>query len=240
MKLDILAVGIHPDDIELSCTGTLLKHIDMGYQVGLLDLSRGELGTRGNATLRTEEALEAARLMGAKVRVQLDIEDGFFTHNETNLRKIIGVIRKYCPDIILANAVEDRHPDHGRAAKLTADACFLSGLTKVETFDTETGLPQAAWRPKVVYHYIQDRHLKPDVVVDITPYMERKFDIIMAYKSQFYNPASTEPMTPISSKSFLEAVAGKDTMNGRLIGATYGEGFTTQRAIGVSNLMELS
>lgn len=259
MKLDILAIGVHPDDVELSCCGTLLKHIDKGYKVGLLDLTRGELGTRGSAHLRTLEALEAARLMRALVRVQLNLKDGFFTYEEPNLLKIITVIRQYQPDIVLCNAVEDRHPDHARAAKLTADACFLAGLRRIET--TTEGVSdgadfwhnidnvfqrqgyssknQAAWRPKQIYHYIQDRPLKPDLVIDITPYFEQKMKIIFAYQSQFYNPNSNEPATPISSPEFLEALAGRDSANGRLINASKGEGFTVARAIGVRNLFDV-
>lgn len=238
MKLHILAIGVHPDDIELSCTGTLLKHIELGYAVGLLDLTRGELGTRGSAALRTEEATHAAELMNVAVREQLDLEDGFFTHNEANLRKIIRAIRQYCPDIVLANAVDDRHPDHARAAKLVADACFLSGLIKIETFD-EAGIAQAAWRPKHVYHYIQDRALKPDFLIDISDYMDKKLEVIMAYKSQFYNPLSNEPLTPISSKEFLDALRGKEATYGRLINVHYAEGYTASRPIGVRDLFDI-
>ena len=238
MKLDILAIGVHPDDVELSCVGTLLRHIDLGYKVGLLDLTLGELGTRGNAQIRTEEAMVSAQLMGALVREQLDLKDGFFTHNEADLVKIIRIIRQYQPDIIFANALEDRHPDHGRAAKLTADACFLSGLVKVETFDN-AGTPQKAWRPKNLFHYIQDRALKPDFVVDITAYVEKKFACIMAFKSQFYDPLSNEPVTPISSTSFLDSVKGKDSTYGRYIGCDYAEGFNISRIIGVNDVFDL-
>lgn len=238
MKLDILAIGVHPDDVELSCAGTLLKHIDLGYKIGLLDLTKGELGTRGSATLRTEEATEAARLMGALVREQLDLQDGFFSQNQESIIKIIRIIRKYCPDIVFANALEDRHPDHGRAAKLVADACFLSGLVKVETFD-DNRLPQIIWRPKAIYHYIQDRALKPDFVVDITPFKDRKFDVIMAYKSQFFDPLSIEPQTPISGQDFLDAIRGKDSVYGRYIGVKYAEGFNVEKTIGVQNIFDL-
>jgi N-acetylglucosamine malate deacetylase 1 len=237
MKLDILAVGVHPDDVELSCSGTLLKHIQLGYKVGLLDLTKGELGTRGNARLRTEEATEAAQIMGALVREQLDLEDGFFTHNETNLRKIIQIIRKYCPEIVFANAIDDRHPDHGRAAKLASDACFLSGLMKIETHDNN--IPQAPWRPKTIYHYIQDRALKPDFVVDISAFVDKKFELIMAYKSQFFDPLSTEPKTPISSKEFLDSIKGKDSVYGRYIGVQFAEGFNVEKTIGVQNVFDL-
>ena len=239
MKLDILAIGVHPDDVELSCTGTLLRHIDLGFSVGLLDLTKGELGTRGNAQIRTEEATEAARLLGAKVREQLDLRDGFFTNTEENLLKIIRIIRQYRPEIILANAIEDRHPDHGRAAKLTAEACFLSGLLKIETVDNQ-GFAQKPWRPKVVYHYIQDRALKPDFAVDISQYVERKFEIISAYKSQFHDPLSVEPKTPISGSDFMDAIKGKDSVYGRYIGVQFAEGFNVGRTIGVNNLFDLT
>jgi N-acetylglucosamine malate deacetylase 1 len=238
MKLDILAIGVHPDDVELSCSGTLLSHIQKGYKIGLLDLTLGELGTRGSAELRTQEAMESARIMGALVREQLDLKDGLFTQNEVELLKIIRVIRKYCPNIVFANALEDRHPDHGRAAKLTADACFLSGLIKIQTTD-DTGEPQAAWRPKQVYHYIQDKALKPDFAVDISPFMDKKFETIMAYKSQFFDPLSNEPVTPISSKSFLDSVRGKDAVYGRYIGVEYAEGFNVNRTIGVNDIFDL-
>ncbi len=238
MKLDILAIGVHPDDVELSCSGTLLSQIQKGYKIGLLDLTLGELGTRGSAELRTQEAMESARIMGALVREQLDLKDGLFTHNEVELLKIIRVIRKYCPTIIFANALEDRHPDHGRAAKLTADACFLSGLIKIQTTD-DAGVPQAAWRPKQVYHYIQDKSLKPDFAVDISSFVDKKFETIMAYKSQFFDPLSNEPVTPISSKSFLDSVRGKDAVYGRYIGVEYAEGFNVNRTIGVDDIFDL-
>jgi N-acetylglucosamine malate deacetylase 1 len=238
MKLDILAVGVHPDDVELSCAGTLLKHIQLGYKVGLLDLTKGELGTRGSAELRTEEATEASQIMGALVREQLDLEDGFFTQNEENLRKIIKIIRKYCPEIVFANAIDDRHPDHGRAAKLVSDACFLSGLVKIETLD-ENNIPQAPWRPKSLYHYIQDRALKPDFVVDISAYVDKKFELIMAYKSQFFDPLSTEPKTPISGIDFLDSIKGKDSVYGRYIGVQFAEGFNVEKTIGVQNVFDL-
>lgn len=238
MKLDILAIGVHPDDVELSCSGTLLKHIAQGYKVGLLDLTLGELGTRGNATIRTQEAMASAQLMGALVREQLDLQDGFFTHSQDNLLKIIAIIRRYCPNIVLANAIQDRHPDHGRAAKLIADACFLSGLIKIETFDG--GVSQAAWRPKNVYHYIQDQALKPDFAVDISDYIDKKFELIMTFKSQFFDPLSKEPITPISSKDFLDSVRGKDAVYGRYIGTSYAEGYNVNKVMGVDDLFDLS
>ena len=241
MKLDILAIGVHPDDVELSCSGTLLKQIDAGSTVGLLDLTKGELGTRGSAKIRTQEANEAAKLMGAKVRVQLDLADGFFAHTDDNLKHIIKMIRRFQPEIVLANAVDDRHPDHGRAAKLTADACFLSGLVKIETYDNTAAEKhkQLPWRPKFVYHYIQDRSLKPDFVVDISAYMNRKIELILTFRSQFYNPDSNEPETPISGESFLNSLRSKDAVYGRHIGANYAEGFTSVKYIGVNNLFDL-
>jgi N-acetylglucosamine malate deacetylase 1 len=239
MKLDILAIGVHPDDVELSCSGTLLHQISLGNTVGLLDLTRGELGSRGSAKIRDTEAADAQRIMGALVRENVRMADGFFTHNEENLRKIITIIRKYQPRIVLANAVDDRHPDHGRAAKLTADACFLSGLVKIETLDDKQQ-PQAPWRPENIYHYIQDRSLKPDFVVDITPYAEKKLALIQAYKTQFYNPdAPSGPVTPISSKTFLESVQAKDRVYGRLINVEFAEAYTTHRAVGVRDLFDI-
>lgn len=237
MKLDILAIGVHPDDVELSCSGTLLRHIQKGYKVGLLDLTLGELGTRGTAAIRTEEAMTSAQRMGALVREQLDLKDGFFNHDETNLLKIITAIRQYAPTIVFANAIEDRHPDHGRAAKLIADACFLSGLIKIETTDKE-GVAQAAWRPKHVYHYIQDKSLKPDFAVDISDFIDKKFELIMTFKSQFYDPLSNEPITPISSKDFLDSIRGKDAVYGRYIGVAYAEGFNVNKVIGVDDVFD--
>lgn len=237
MKLDILAIGVHPDDVELSAAGTVIKHVDMGKSVGLLDLTRGELGTRGNAELRTQEAMAAAKIMGVKVREQLKMPDGFFENNENYQKQIIEVIRYYQPEIVLANAVSDRHPDHGRAAKLISDACFYSGLSKVKT--NRGGVEQEAWRPKSVYHYIQDHYIQPDFVIDITSQMEKKMEAIMAYSSQFYDPKSSEPETPISSKNFIEYVKSKHALFGRSINTSYAEGFTVNRTIGVESLFDL-
>ncbi|MBI3518238.1 MAG: bacillithiol biosynthesis deacetylase BshB1 [Bacteroidetes bacterium] len=232
MKLDILAIGVHPDDIELSASGTILKHIALGKTVGIMDLTLGELGTRGNALLRTEEAMKSAKILGVSVREQLTMADGFFENNEAHQRQIIEVIRKYQPDIVLCNAISDRHPDHGRAAKLTADACFYSGLVKIDT-------KQTPWRPKAVYHYIQDNFIEPDFVIDITAYMEKKMESIMAYSSQFFDPNSKEPETPISTKNFMEYVKAKGSLFGRAINVDYAEGFTVNRYIGVENLFDL-
>lgn len=238
MKLDILAIGVHPDDVELSCSGTLLKAIDQGRKVGLLDLTRGELGTRGNAEIRQQEAVDAAKLMGALIRENNKMDDGFFRQTRKNIMKIVRVIRKYQPEIVLANAVEDRHPDHARASKLTSDACFIAGLTKVESIDNE-GNKQERWRPKAIYHYIQDYHLKPDFVIDITPYFDRKMELIMTFKSQFYDPNSKEPDSPISSANFMESIRAKNRVFGRPIGADYGEGFNVERTPGVKDLFDL-
>ena len=242
MKLDILAIGVHPDDVELSCAGTLLSHIANGKTVGLLDLTRGELGTRGTAEIRDLEAAESARLMGASVRVNLDMADGFFQYTPENIRKIIAVIRTYQPEIVLANALDDRHPDHGRSAKLEADACFYSGLAKIETFDAD-GQPQERWRPKAVYHYIQDRNLQPDFVVDITPYIEKKIELVLSFRSQFFLPTAgefaKELSTPISGADFLEFLKAKGRSLGRDANFEYAEGYNVARTPGVKNLFDL-
>ncbi len=239
MKVNILAIGVHPDDVELSCCGTLLRHIDLGYTVGLLDLTQGEMGTRGTAKTRKKEGLASAKIMGASFRKTLNIGDGFFDFSKKNKKKIIKVIRSCQPDIVLANALSDRHPDHGRAAKLITDACFLSGLRKVET--KKDGEKQKAWRPKVVYHYIQDHTLHPDLVVDITPYLEKKLECILAYKTQFFDPKGKTkgPQTPISGEDFFESIKAKNRIHGRYINAKFGEGFNVVRPVGVSDLLGL-
>jgi bacillithiol biosynthesis deacetylase BshB1 len=237
MKLDILAFGAHPDDVELGCSGTLAKEISLGKKVGIIDLTRGELGTRGSVEIRNSESEAASKILGISVRENLDMRDGFFVNDESHQLKVIEMIRKYQPEIVLCNAVSDRHPDHGRAAKLTADACFYSGLIKVET--KEDGKAQSAWRPKAVYHYIQDHFIEPDFVVDITAHMDKKMESIFAYSSQFFDPNSKEPETPISSKNFMENVKAKAALFGRAINADYAEGFTVSRYIGVENLFDL-
>jgi N-acetylglucosamine malate deacetylase 1 len=224
MKIDILALGAHPDDVELSCSGVILKNIAQGKKVGIIDLTRGELGTRGTPAIRAKEAKAAAKLMGVSFRENLKMKDGFFVHDQKHLLKLIEKIREHQPEVVLANAIEDRHPDHGRAAKLVADACFLSGLVKVIT--TQRGKKQAAWRPKALYHYIQYRKLKADIAVDITAYWEEKMKSILAYSSQFYNPHSSEPATLISQKEFLDYVQTREQEYGKLIGVHYAEGFT--------------
>ncbi len=237
MKLDLLAFAAHPDDVELSCSGTLVKHIRQGKKAGIVDLTRGELGTRGSAELRDKEAAEASRIMGIHYRHNLRLRDGFFEKNEASLLAIIQQIRLCQPDVVLANAVADRHIDHGRAADLVADACFLSGLRKIET--SWEGKPQTAWRPKAVYHYIQDRYIRPDLVVDITDSFVIKLDSIKAFSSQFYSADSEEPMTPISTPDFAAFHEARAREMGRIISVTYGEGFTAARAPGVKDLTEL-
>lgn len=237
MKLDILAFGAHPDDVELSCSGTLYKHKMLGYNTGIVDLTKGELGTRGSAEIRMLEAAKAAKILNVDVREQLDFEDGFFLNNKDHQLKIIHMIRKYRPEIVIANAVRDRHPDHGKGSSVVSDACFYSGLRKIET--RHEGEVQEPWRPKAVYHYIQFWNLKPDLAVDISDYIDVKMESIMAYSSQFYDPASKEPETVISSAHFLDNVKERSSDMGRLIGVKYAEGFTVERIPGVKDLMEL-
>jgi bacillithiol biosynthesis deacetylase BshB1 len=237
MKLDILAFAAHPDDIELSCSGTIMKHIAEGKKVGIVDLTQGELGSRGTIDTRYAEAAEASDIMGVSVRVNLKMADGFFEINEANKRLIIEQIRRFRPSIVLANAVEDRHPDHGRASQLVSEACFLAGLKKVETtWDSEN---QVAFRPKAVYHYIQDHYIKPDFAIDITEFIDRKIACIKAYKTQFYDPNSKEPQTPISGEEFFDFIKGRMLEMGRPMGAKYAEGFTAERRVGVKSLFDL-
>jgi bacillithiol biosynthesis deacetylase BshB1 len=233
MKLDILAFGVHPDDVELGCSGTLLAAIAEGKKVGIIDLTRGELGTRGTAETRKEEAAKAAEILGVHTRGNLGMADGFFQNDETNLRKVIAAIRKYQPDIILANAFEDRHPDHGRSARLVADAAFLCGLRKIET--DENGKSQEPWKPSYVFHYIQDRFIVPSFVVDITAHFDKKMESVLAYSTQFFNPGATdaEPQTYISSNQFLETVKARALMLGKRIGVAYAEGYYTEKTIGI-------
>lgn len=242
MKLDILAIAAHPDDVELCCAGTLMKHIEMGYKVGIIDLTRGELGTRGTPELRLEEAADAARIMGIHVRENLGIADGFFKNDEDTQRLLIQRIRHFKPRIVITNAVSDRHIDHGRGSQLVSDACFLAGLVKIETKDDQ-GKTQDRWRPDAVYHCIQDRYIKPDFVVDITPYIDRKKEAILAYRSQFFNEGyehnDKELQTPISGLDFFEFLDGRARELGRPIGATFAEGFTVERTPGVVNLFDL-
>jgi bacillithiol biosynthesis deacetylase BshB1 len=235
--LDILVFAAHPDDAELGCSGTIMAHLALGYKIAIVDLTFGELGTRGSIESRKVEAANASKIMGITIRENLGLADGFFRKDQETLLKIIACIRKYQPKIILCNALEDRHVDHGRAADLIEEAAFLSGLQKIET--AENGTPQMAWRPQNIYHYIQDRMSKPDIVFDITPFYEKKLKCILAFESQFYNPNSEEPETPISSPHFLKYLEGRAIEFGRMIGVHYGEGFTVKRNIGTKNLMEL-
>jgi len=237
LQIDLLAVGVHPDDVELSCSGTFLKHVAQGRRCGILDLTKGELGTRGNASLRLQEAAAAAKILGADFRDNLGLADGFFRNDQESLLRLIEKIRHYRPRIVLANAVRDRHPDHGRAAKLISEACFYSGLRRIET--EYEGKLQEAWRPAAVYHYIQDRLLEPNFIVDVSPYVEKKMEAIRAFASQFYDPSSSEPVTPISTPEFLEQVKARMATYGRQIGVAYGEGFTAARAPGVNDLFDL-
>ena len=237
MKLDILAIGAHPDDVELGCGGTLLSHMAKGRKVGILDLTRGELGTRGSAELRDQEAAAAAQILGIGIRENLAFEDGFFQNDSDHQLAIVSIIRKYQPEIILANAINDRHPDHGRAAKLISDACFLSGLPKIETM--LDGQPQAKWRPQAVYHYIQAYYAEPDFVVDISDYFEQKMKAVNAYGSQFHNPESKEEQTFISTPQFMNLVVARTAEFGATCGFQHAEGFTIERRIGVRDLFDL-
>jgi N-acetylglucosamine malate deacetylase 1 len=233
MKLDLLAFGVHPDDVELSCSGVLMVEKMNGKKTGVVDLTEGELGTRGSAAIRYEEASRAANIMDVDVRENLGLADGFFKNDEDHQRKVIHILRKYRPEIVFCNAPKDRHPDHGRSAALVTDACFLSGLSKIKT--EENGIEQEAWRPKYVFHYIQDKYLKPDFVVDITPAFERKMEAIKAYKTQFHNPDLDEPETYISTPDFLDSVVYRYKMFGKMIGVKYAEGFISEKTIGIRN-----
>lgn len=237
MKLDILAIAVHPDDIELCCSGTLMMEKLHGKKTGIVDLTRGELGTRGTPELRLIEAAKAAEIMNVDVRENLGMADGFFSDDEAHQRLIIRAIRTYRPEIIIANPLTDRHPDHGRAGRLIATSAFLSGLRKIETTGKD-GNPQEAWRPKYVFHSIQDRYHEPDFVYDITPVAARKLDAIRAYSSQFFSSeyAENEPQTYISSPAFLDSITGRDRMLGKMIGVEHAEGFTAEKMIGVNNL----
>ncbi len=237
MKLDILAFGAHPDDVELGCSGTIAKEVSLGKKVGIIDLTRGELGTRGSVEIRNSESAKASENLGVSVRENLDMRDGFFINDEAHQLKIIEILRKYRPEIVLCNAITDRHIDHGKGSKLVSDACFLSGLIKIET--ELNGKKQQAWRPKVVYHYIQWQNIEPDFVVDISEFLDKKMESVLAYGSQFYDPNSKEPVTPITSKTFLDSVKYRAEDLGRLVGVAYAEGFTTERYLAVNSLGDL-
>lgn len=237
IKLDILAIGAHPDDVELGCAATLAKEISRGKKVGILDLTRGELGTRGSADIRDAEASKAAELLGVTIRENLGFRDGFFVNNEFHQMEVVKMIRKYQPEIVLCNAVQDRHIDHAKGSSLVSDACFLSGLRRIQT--AFEGTDQKAWRPKLVYHYIQWENIKPDFVVDVTGFIDKKMEAVMAYSSQFYDPNSKEPVSPISSQNFLESISYRAKDLGRLIGTDYAEGYTVERFVAVDNLDQL-
>ncbi len=233
MKLDLLAFGVHPDDVELSCAGVLLKEKLNGKKTGIIDLTEGELGTRGTAATRRAEAAAAAEILGVDIRENLQMADGFFSNDETHQRKIIQAIRKYQPEIVLCNATSDRHPDHGRSAKLVSDACFLSGLMKIET--TNNNELQAAWRPKYVLHYIQDRFIMPNFVIDISSVFEQKLAAIKAYHTQFHKPGEDGPTTYISTPDFFDSVVYRHKWFGKMIGVKYAEGFLSDKMIGLEN-----
>ena len=237
MKLDILAIGAHPDDVELGCGATLAKEISLGKKVGILDLTRGELGTRGSAEIRTKEAENSAKIMGVTIRENLDFADGFFINDKKHQLEIIKIIRKYQPEIVLCNAIDDRHIDHAKGSKLASDACFLSGLRKIET--NLNGVNQEMWRPKKVYHYIQWKNIEPDFVVDVTGFLDVKVASVKAYTSQFYDPNSKEPISPITSKNFIDSVLYRAQDLGRLIGVEHAEGYTVERPVAVKNLDNL-
>ena len=234
MKLDILAFGAHPDDIELGCGATIAKEVSLGKKVGIVDLTQGELGTRGSAELRMIEANNAAKILGVSVRENVGFADGFFTNDKKHQLEIIKMIRKYQPDIVLCNAIDDRHIDHGKGSKLVSDACFLSGLVKIET-ELE-GKQQDKWRPKQVYHYIQWKNIAPDFVIDVTGFINKKQAAVLAYSSQFYDPNSKEPESPITSKTFIESINYRARDLGRLIGVEYAEGFTSERYLSLIHI----
>ena len=238
LKLDILAIAAHPDDVELSCSGTILKHIDSGNSCGILDLTKGELGTRGSAAERVAEAQASASILGLSYRENLGMKDGFVEYSEINLQRIISKIRMTRPEIVLLNAPRDRHPDHGNASKLSRDACYYSGLSKFRT--THQLIAQQPWRPKCVYYYIQDYTLEPDFVVDVSPFLDRKFESIMAFKTQFFEQGMSGPQTPISGKEFMDYLKARMQQWGRPIGADYAEGFVADRTIGINDLFALS
>lgn len=233
MKVDILAIGAHPDDVELGCGGTIAKLLAEGKTVAIVDLTQGELGTRGTNITRAQEAADAAKILGISARENLKMKDGFLNNSEEYQMEIVKIIRKYQPEIILANAIDDRHPDHAKASKLVSDACFLSGLVKIET--SLNGENQKSWRPKQIFHYIQWKNITPDFVIDISDFMDKKIEACLAYKTQFYDPNSSEPITPIATKDFLESLTYRAQDLGRLSGVNYAEGFTTEKLMALKN-----
>lgn len=239
MKLDVLAIGAHPDDVELGCGATIAKEVANGNKVGIIDLTRGELGTRGTAETRDEEAFNAGKILGVQSRVNMRFADGFFVNDKAHQLELIKMIRYFKPEIILCNAIEDRHIDHGKGSTLVSDACFLSGLRKIETVYKDDDSLQEAWRPKAVYHYIQWKDIEPDIALDVTGYMDKKLESVLAYKTQFFDPNSDEPETPISSKNFIDSIEYRARNLGRLIGVEYAEGFTVERYPAVNSLFDL-
>lgn len=237
MKLDILAFAAHPDDVELSCAGTIIKHVAAGKKVGIVDLTRGELGTRGTVEIREREARAATQILGVHIRENLKMRDGFFKNDESHQLEVIRMIRKYQPEILIGNAVRDRHPDHGRAAQLIEEASFLSGLRMIRTLEDNS--EQEPWRPKVIYHYIQDHWIEPDVLIDVSDFMEKKMESIRAFQSQFYNKQSVEPATYLSRPDFLDSILFRSQELGKMIGVKYAEGFTTDRKTGVKSFFDL-
>lgn len=238
MKLDILVIAAHPDDAELGAGGTIIKAVQSGKRVGVLDLTRGEMGTRGTAETRKQESEVSSKILGISVRENVGLPDGFLDNSREFQMRILPFLRKYQPEIVLANAVSDRHPDHGKGSKLASDACFLSGLRALKTTD-ESGKEQEAWRPKAVYHFVQDHYLKPDFVVDVSDQWEKKIEAIRSFKTQFYDPDSAEPKTPISTPDFMHFLDARGREYGRMIGASFAEGFTTERPVGVDSLFDL-
>ena len=239
MKIDVLAFGAHPDDVELSCGGTIFKEIQNGKTVGIIDLTKGELGTRGTAETRKTEAENAAKILGVSFRENMNFSDGFIVNDKAHQLEIIKIIRQYQPEIVLCNAVDDRHTDHGKASQLVSDACFLSGLVKIETNSDVSNTSQAPWRPKSIYHYIQWKTLEPDFVVDISLQIDQKMESVLAYATQFYNPNSQDPETPISSKNFVDSIRYRAADLGRLTGVSYAEGFNVERLPAIDSLFNL-
>lgn len=235
MKLDILAIGSHPDDVELSCSGTLIAEIKRGKKAGIIDLTQGELGTRGTIETRYQEAADAAKIMGVSVRENLKMRDGFFRNDEEHQLQLIKVLRKYQPEIVIANILEDRHPDHGRGGWLAYDACFFSGLRQIKTIDDD-GQEQEKWRPKMLLHYIQDRFYEPDLIVDISAVWEQRMEAVKAYRTQFLPNGSTDPQTYISSPDFMESLSARARLLGKRIGVKYAEGFLSKKSIGIKSL----
>lgn len=234
MKVDFLAFGAHPDDVKLGCGGTVAKLISEGKKVAVVDLTRGELGTRGTDETRKREAARSSEILGIANRENLGMTDGFLENTRANQLEIVKMVRKYRPDIVLANAIDDRHPDHAKAAKIVSDACFLAGLIKIET-SLEDGILQEAWRPKHIFHYIQWKHIEPDFVVDISGFLDQKIAACLAFETQFYNPESEEPLTPIATKDFLDSITYRAQDLGRLSGVEYAEGFISEKLMAIKN-----